>query len=75
MKTGSENVPIGNVSLYTVKKGYSYLCMWMTSNLLDRNKTLIPMWKLLNKKSIWENQHLSLIMHTLSALKNKLTYR
>ena len=26
---------------HTVKKVYSYLCMWMTSNSLERNKTLI----------------------------------
>ena len=32
------------------KKGYSYLCMWMTSNWLERSKTLIPMWKVLNKE-------------------------
>ena len=32
---------IGNVSLYIVEKDYSYLCMWMTSNLLERNKILI----------------------------------
>ena len=27
--------PIGNAFSYTVKKGYSYLCMWITSNWLD----------------------------------------
>ena len=36
-----ESFQIGNVSLYIVKKDYSYLCMWMTSNWLERNKTLI----------------------------------
>ena len=25
-----EGSPIGNAHSYTVKKGYSYLCMWMT---------------------------------------------
>ena len=29
-------IQIGNVSLYIVKKDYSYLCMWMTSNWLER---------------------------------------
>ena len=29
----------GNVYSYTVKKDYSYQCMWMTSNSLERNKT------------------------------------
>ena len=34
-----EKVSIGNAFSYTVKKGYSFLCMWMTLNWLDRNKT------------------------------------
>ena len=33
--------PIGNAYSYTVKKGCSYLCRWMTSNWLERNNTLI----------------------------------
>ena len=41
---------IGNVSLFIVKKDYSYLCTWMTQNWLERNKNLDPMWKLLNKE-------------------------
>ena len=56
--------PIGNAYSYTVKKGYSYLCMWMTSNLLERNKTLIRCGKYSIKKSIGDNQHLSLTMYT-----------
>ena len=53
---------IGNAYSYTVRKDYSYLCMWMTSNWLERNKTLIRFGKYSIKKLIWENQHLSLIM-------------
>ena len=53
---------IVNSHSYTVKKGYSYLCMWMTSNWLERNKILIRCGKCSTKKLIWENQHLSLIM-------------
>ena len=34
--------------MYIVKKDYSYLCMWMTSNWLDRNKNLYPMCKVLD---------------------------
>ena len=30
LKHGWEKFQIGNVSLYIVKKDYSYLCMWMT---------------------------------------------
>ena len=48
--TVGKRFPIGNVSLYTVKKDYSYLCMWMTSNWLERNKNIDPMWKVLNKQ-------------------------
>ena len=63
---------IGNVSLFIVKKDYSYLCMWMTKNWLARNKTLIRCGKYSIKKSIWENQHLSWIMYTWSALKDNV---
>ena len=52
------------------KRGYSYLCMWMTSNWLARNKTLMRCGKCSMKKTIWENQHLSLIMKTWAALKD-----
>ena len=63
---------IGNVSLYIVKKDYSYLCMWMTKNWLERNKILIRCGKYSIKKSIWENQHLSWIMYTWDALKDNV---
>ena len=56
-----EGFQIGNVSLYIVKKGYSYLCMWMSSNWLERNNILIRWGKYSTKKLIWENQHHSLI--------------
>ena len=41
---------IGNVSLYIVKKDYSYLCMWVTKKLAGKKQHLDPMWKLLNKE-------------------------
>ena len=53
-----------------MKKDYSYLCMWMTENWLERNKILIRCGKCSTKKSIWENQHLSWIMYTWDALKD-----
>ena len=40
-KTVGRRFPIGNAYSYTVKKDYSYLCLWMTSNWLERNKILI----------------------------------
>ena len=39
-----------NAYSYTVNKGCSYLCMWMTSNWLERNKIIDPMWIVLNKE-------------------------
>ena len=62
--------PIGNAYSYIVKKGYSCLCMW-TTYWLERNKILIRRGNYSTKKSIWENQHLSLIMYTWVALKDK----
>ena len=43
-------IQIGNVSLYIVKKDYSYLCMWMPKKLAGKKLNLDPMWKLLNKE-------------------------
>ena len=54
------------------KRGYSYLCMWMTSNWLERNKTLIRCGNYSTKKSIWEKQHLSWIMYTWGVLKDNV---
>ena len=45
--------PIVNAFSYTVKKGYSHLCMWMTSNWLERNKTLIRCGKYSIMKLVW----------------------
>ena len=47
-----------NAHAYAVKKGCSYLCMWMTSNWLERNTILIRCGKYSAKKLIWEDQHL-----------------
>ena len=63
---------IGNACSFTVKKDYSYLCMWMTSNWLERNKILIRCGKYQTKKLIWENQHHSSIMKTWGVLKDNV---
>ena len=68
--TVGRRFPIGNAYSYTVNQDFSYLCMWMTSNWLERHKTLIRCGRYLIKKSIWENQHLSLIMYTWAVLKD-----
>ena len=39
--------PIGNACSYTVKKGYSCLCMWTISKLTGKKQNINPMWKLL----------------------------
>ena len=54
--TVGRRFPIGNACSYTVKKDYSYLCMWMTKNWLERNKTLIRCGKYSIKKLIWGEQ-------------------
>ena len=53
LKHGWRKFQIGNVSLYIVKKGYSYLSMWMTQHLLERNKILIRCGNYSTKKLIW----------------------
>ena len=47
--TVGKRFPSGNAYSYTVKKDCSYLCMWMTSNWLER-QNIDPMWKVLNKE-------------------------
>ena len=42
--------PSGNACSYAVKKGYSYLCMWMTSKLAGKRQNIDPMWKVLHKE-------------------------
>ena len=51
-------------------ENYSHLCMWMTSNLLARKRTIIRCGKYSRNKSIWENQHHSLIMYTWDVLQD-----
>ena len=48
------------------------LNMWMTSNWLERNKTLIRCGKYSIKKLIWENQHLSLRVFTKVVLNDNV---
>ena len=45
-----EKFQIVNVSLFIVKKDYSYLCMWMTYKLAGKKHNVDPMWKVLNKE-------------------------
>ena len=70
MKHDWEKIPNWECLFVHREKDYSYLCMWMTSNWLEGNKTLIRCGKYSIKKSIWENQHLSLITYTWDALND-----
>ena len=54
------------------ERDYPSLCMWTTSNWLERNKTLIRCGKYSITESIWENQLFSLIMYTWDALKDNV---
>ena len=38
---------VSNAHSYTVKKDYSYLCMWMTSKLAGKTEDIEPTWKIL----------------------------
>ena len=70
--TDGRRFPIENAYSYTVQKDYSYLCMWMTSNWPERNKTLIRCGKYSTKKLIWKNKHLSQIMYTWDVLNDNV---
>ena len=50
LKYGWEKVSNWECLFVHREKGYSYLCMWMTSNWLERNQNIDPMWKVLDKK-------------------------
>ena len=66
-----EKVPLKygweKVSIRAPSKRIILICLW-----LERNKILIRCGKYSIKKSIWENQHLSLIMYTWDALEDNV---
>ena len=71
LNTVGEKFLIGFPYSCTDRKDYSYLCMWMTSNWLEKKKKIsIRCGMYSTKKSIWENQHHSLIMSTWDVLKD-----
>ena len=74
LKYGWEKVSNWESLFVHREKGYSYLCMWMTSNWLERNKILIRCGKYSWKTLIWENQHHSLTMFIWVALKENVRY-
>ena len=69
-KTVGRRFPFGNAYSYSLKRVFPIcVCGWH-KNWLDRNKTLIRCGNYSTKKSIWEKEHLSLIMFTLDALRD-----
>ena len=72
LQHGWENVPTWECFFVHREKGL-FLSVYVDDiNWLERNKTLIRCGKYSIKKSIWENQHLSLIMYTWAALKDNV---
>ena len=49
VRLGECMFPVGNAFSFTVKKGYFYLCVWMTLKLAGKKQNIDPMWKVLNK--------------------------
>ena len=69
---------MGNVSLYIVKKDFSYLSTWDDIKLAGKKQNLDPMWKLLNKEvDLGEPtsflDHVQLGLHS-KTMRNKQRY-
>ena len=62
---------IENAYSYTVKKGYSYLCMWDDIKLTGKKQNIDPMWKVL-KKEVDLGEPTSLIMYTWDVIKDNV---
>ena len=64
---------IGNVSFFVHREKGLFLSVYVDDiKLAGKKKTLIRCGNYSIKKSIWENQHLSLIMYTWAALKDNV---
>ena len=72
LKHGWEKIPNWECLFVHCEKGL-FLSVYVDDiKLAGKKQNIDPMWKLLTKKSIWENQHLSLIMYTWAALKDNM---
>ena len=67
--TVGKRFPIRNAFSYTVNKGLFLSGYVDDLKLAGKKQNVIPMWYS-SRKSIWENQHLSLIMYTWCVLKD-----
>ena len=68
--TAGRRFPIGNAYSYTVKKDYSYLCMWI-SNWQARQKTQNRLGNFSWKTLTWENRHHFLTMFFLGCTQRE----
>ena len=69
---GKGDFVIGNGFSCTVKKGLLLSVYVDDMKLAGKKQNFDPMWNVLKKKSIWENQHRSLIMYTWVALNENV---
>ena len=58
--TVGKRFQIVNACSLRERNDYSCLCMWTIYKLAGKKQNTVPMWKVLWKTLIWENQHLSL---------------
>ena len=72
LKHGWEKIPNWECLFVHCEKGLFSSVYVDDIKLAAKNKTLIRCGKYSIKKSIWENQHLSLIMYTWDALKDNV---
>ena len=71
LKYGWEKVSNWDCFFVHREKG-EFLSVYVDDIKLAGKKNNSPMWKVLNKNLIWENQHLSLIMKTWDVLKDNV---
>ena len=72
LKHSWEKIPNWKCLFAHCEEEYSSLRTRMTENWLERNKILVRCGNFSTKKSIWENQHLSLIRYTWAALEDNV---
>ena len=70
LKHGWEKIPNWEGLFVHREKGKFLSVFWDDIKLAGKKQNLDPMWKLLKKRSIWENRHLSWIMYTWAALND-----
>ena len=70
LKCGWDKIPNWECLSFHREKGLFLFVFVDDIKLVGKKQNLDPMWKLLNKEVIWENQHLSWIMYIWVALND-----